>query len=368
MKRPAKNLDAAQRLYRRRRYAQVITLLESQVFLYRNNYRYYYLLGMSCLYTGDYAGAFSYLQRALDIEEDPQGLLGLGATLLRRRQTDQALRTYLDLIDHDPRNRRGQRALQWLRTMEDPDEVLQWFEDRRIHKILPRRPLTLPAALFPILVATLLIALSAFAFSRGIPRALFAAPEPRPGVELVHIAGHTPDQLLDSSDDPARFDLTPREIEALFRRVGDLFQKGRDNLVRKELNRIAASNAAPGIKARAATIRDYLHTPDFATFQDGFTYTEAVRDPELHHQVYVRWQGRVANLRIGESLITFDLLVGYHTGQVLEGIVPVSLDFAVVLENNAAVEIIALLDTKPDGSFRARVSSIRILSPREMTS
>ncbi|SIQ00262.1 hypothetical protein SAMN05920897_102166 [Alkalispirochaeta americana] len=368
MKRSTKNLDVAQRLYRRRRYAQVITLLESQVFLYRNNYRYYYLLGMSCLYTGDYAGAFSYVQRALDIEEDPEGLLGLGAILLRRRQTDQALRTYLDLIDLDPHNRRGQRALQWLRTMEDPDDVLQWFEDRRIQKILPRRPIALPAAFFPVLLATALAVLVAAAFSQGIPQQFFAAPEPRAGSELVRISGHAPDQLIDISASEARFDLTPQEVEALFRRVGDLFQKGRDNLVRKELNRIAASNAAPGIKARAATIRDYLQRPDFSTFQDGFSYTEAARDPRLHDQVYVRWQGRVANLHIGESLITFDLLVGYHTGQVLEGIVPVSLDFAVLLENNAAVEMIALLSVKPDGSFHAQASSIRILSPRETAS
>lgn len=360
----ARNLAKAARLYRHRKYTQVITFLEPQVFLYRESYRYYYLLGMSCLYTGDYAGAFSYLQRALDIDERPEAMLGLGAVLLRRRHMDQAIRNYLDILDLDNHNRRAQRALQWLRAIESPDEVLEWFENRQIRKILPPAGWYIPSwiavgtgAVVAAVVVTVIVRLTilpAFSFNREL----------RPGSELVALTH--PSEPLVETEGSYRYEFTAREVERLFSEVGEYFNAGRDNIVRRELNRIAASNAGTAIKGRAELLRDYLTVPDFSNFQDGFSYREVVAEPVLHDQVYVRWRGRIANLVVDEDRIRFDLLVGYHTGQVVEGIVPVEIDFAVVLNNNNPVEVIGLVRTAPDGVSALRGTSIRLLSQREM--
>lgn len=360
----ARNLTRAGRLYRRRKFSQVITFLEPQVFLFRESYRYYYLLGMSCLHTGDFAGAFSYLQRALDIEERPEAMLGLGAVLLRRRQMDQALRNYLDLIDLDNRNKRALRALQWLRNLDNPEEVVEWFEDRRIRKILPPPGLYVP---FPLLAGTgaiLLLFILLLGFRVGSAYLSSRRTDLRPGSELVALS-RSPDDLLETEGE-YRYELTPTEVERIFTRVGDYFNENRDNLVRRELNRIAASNANDRIKARAALLRDYLITPDFSDFRDGFSWSEVNSDPVLHDRTYVRWKGRVANLRIDPDRIRFDLLVGYHTGQVVEGIVPVELQFAVVLENNNPVEIIGSVRADDDRSLQLRGTSIRIISQREL--
>ncbi len=360
----ARNLAKANRLFRRRKYTQVITFLEPQVFLYRESYRYYYLLGMSCLHTGDFAGAFSYLQRALDIEEKPDAMLGLGVVLLRRRHIDQALRNYLDLLDLDNHNRRAQRALKWLRNLEDPDEVVEWFEDRRIRKILPSTGIYVPAWFTYSVAAIVLATVLFFSVRAGVERFTSFRRETRPGVELVTLT-ERPESLLDEDGD-YRYELTSREVERLFSEVEGYFNEHRDNMVRRELNRIAASNANPRIKARAELLRDYLQTPDFSTFQDNFTYRQVDADPRLYDGTYVRWQGRVANLDVGEESIRFDLLVGYHTGQVVEGIVPVELRFAVVLENNNPLEVIARVRGDEEGPIRLQGTSVRILSQREL--
>lgn len=360
----ARNLARAGRLYRRRKYSQVITFLEPQVFLFRESYRFYFLLGMSCLHTGDFAGAFSYLQRALDIDERPEAMLGLGAVLLRRRQIDQALRNYLDLLDLDNRNKRAGRALQWLRNLDNPDEVLEWFEDRRIRKILPPPGLYIP---FPIAAgaAGLLILFLLLAGIR-IGSAYLASrrSDPRPGSELVTLSRPLPD--LVERDGEYRYELTPAEVERLFERIGEYFNDNRDNLVRRELNRIASSNAQSQIKARAALLKDYLTKPDFSNFRNGFSWSEVTSDLVLYEQTHIRWKGRVANLRIDPDRIRFDLLVGYHTGQVVEGIVPVELGFAVLLENNNPVEIIGSVHPLGNNSFMIRGSSIRLLSRQEL--
>ena len=54
-------LDKAGRLFRKRRYGEVISLLEPVALAvddpaYKNSFDLYFLLGMSCLYTGDTGG------------------------------------------------------------------------------------------------------------------------------------------------------------------------------------------------------------------------------------------------------------------------------------------------------------------------
>lgn len=337
--------------------------------MYRDSHAYYHLLGMSCLHTGDYSGAYSYLRRALDIEEHPETMLGIGAVLLRRRNTDQALRTYLDVLDLDPSNRRAKRALQWLRELDQPEAAIDWFEDGRIRRIIPPIGPYLPRWIALPLGTAAVVALLWLGWpllSDGIDRLL--AGDPRDGSEFLETARY--DSLVSEPPEGVanRFELTEREARQLMARIGDAFNAGRDNLVRREINRLEQSNAAPALRERATLVRDYLQEPDFTSFQDNFSYAEVIDDPELHSGVYVRWRGRVANLSIGEQAISFDLLVGYHDRQVLEGIVPARLEFAVLLNNDQAVELIGQVEPGPgDGPVRLRVTSIRRLSPSEIS-
>jgi len=335
--------------------------------MYRDSYDYYYLLGMSCLYTGDYSGAYSYLRRALDIEDNVNAMLGLGAVLLRRRQTDQALRTYLDIIDLDNHNHRARRALQWLRGLDSPEEALEWFESNRVRRILPPLGLFVPRWISVPGISAAIVGLIVILAPQIEPvvSELFA-PADREGSELI-----APDDSVGSlttTPDQERFQFTPREAERLLNRVGDFFNDRRDNMVRRELNRIRLSNASDRIQERAEMIRSYLTEPDFTTLSDNFTYDEVSEDPALHAGVYVRWQGRIANLEVGEDAIVFDLLVGYQERRVLEGIVPARVQFAVLLENDQPVEVIGrVIPREGDPAFSLNVTSIRRMNPSELS-
>jgi hypothetical protein len=348
----------------------VINLLVPQVYLFRESFDYYYLLGMSCLYTGDYAGAYSYLRRALDLDRRPDAMLGFAAALLRRRQTDVALRTYLDILDIDPHNRRAQRALRMLRNIENPEEAVEWFEDRRIRRILPPIGVYVPRAVIAVGVVAVVVA-GALAVRPFVGRLVdpvmetLFAPARREGMELLT---RDAEQTPLTTSETARFMLNEREADRLFRRIGDYFNARRDNLVRRELNRIAQSNAHPRMKARAELIRDYLEVPDFTSMKDNFSFNEVIDDPRLYAGVYVRWRGRAANISVGEELIRFDLLVGYHDRRVLSGVVPVVVDFAVLLEDDQPVEVIARVEQSGEQDIRLHATSLRRLSPSEVES
>lgn len=367
-----KSLRKAVRLYRKRRYSYVINLLEPQVFLFRENETYYSILGMSCLYTGDYAGAYSYLRRAADIAPDNvDNFLAIGVVLLRRRQIDVAIQNYLDLLDKDPKNRRAKRALQWIRTIDQPEEVLDWFESGKIDHILPSRGIYVPRSI--VLAATLLIITSG-AFFFG-PRLLtiigdlFPDRYDREGTELLEIddAIARVSQEGSESSDLRLFELTEDEVNSLLREIIREFNNGRDNLVRREINRIRYSNAAYQIKEKARLLEAYLVEPDFVSMDDNFTYSEVESEPLLYDGVFVKWRGRIANQAVGDQSISFDLLVGYEDGRVLEGIVPVEVPFAVLIEEGSSVELIA--SVVPLGGnetpFALRVRDIRTLSNTE---
>jgi hypothetical protein len=184
--------------------------------------------------------------------------------------------------------------------------------------------------------------------------------EPREGAELLSITNEEARLVESATSQP--YELSERELNQLFQRIGELFNDGQDNLVRRELNRLRLSNATPALKARAELVRDYLATPDFSNFTHNVTYQEVVAEPALYQEVFVRWRGRVANLQVLEDRIQFDLLVGYESRQVLDGIVPATLDFAVLVENDQAVEVVGQLDTA-EGAPRLRVTSFRRLPP-----
>jgi hypothetical protein len=141
--------------------------------------------------------------------------------------------------------------------------------------------------------------------------------------------------------DEARYVLSEQEIEALFARAKEYLLAYRDNLAIREINRILLSNASAYVKEKARLLKTFVVMPDFSTVRDPFAFREVAEEPRLYQDAFVLWRGKIANLRIGEQAIRFDLLVGYEDEQELDGIVPVFLEFAANLEDGYAVEVLA---------------------------
>jgi tetratricopeptide (TPR) repeat protein len=235
MKRKKRNdLTEAEMLFAARKYAQVISLLSPQIFLYRKDHRYHRLLGFACLYTGDFGGAHSYFQRAYDIDaQDIPTLLGLAVVMLRRRKSTEALRLWLEVLDIDPENRRARKALDMAKLLEE-DEWLDIIEHRRYGAILPRHPRLISRLVLRWGAVLALIAAAVVAgfvlYSR-----LSDPGEYRPGQELLEFNMEDYGQ-----GDYSRFAsiiLTDRELEADLTDIERLFRQFRDNMVRYRGNR-----------------------------------------------------------------------------------------------------------------------------------
>jgi len=355
-----RGLRKAEQLFRSHRYAEVIHLLEPQVFLYREDPHFYYLLGMSCLHTGDIGGAHSYLSRGSQLDPDHvRSQLALAAVHVRRRETGEALRLWLTVLEVDPHNRKAKQGLTLIRNAENDAAILEATEGKKIQRLLPGSGFHVPRWIFAVVAAVAIAAIVAVSLPYLLDRIQTQAPA-REGNEVLNFPEN--EDIITYSGQ-FRYVMTEEEISRTFDKIGRYFNDFRDNLARREINRILNSNASSDLKRRASLLTDYIQAPTFTSFKDEFTYAQVVKEPWLYAGCYVKWRGRVSNLSIGEKEITFDFLVGYETEQVLEGVVPVRLDFAADLKAGMSLEIIGRVIA--DDSLRAlQATSIRMIAPK----
>ena len=334
-------LTRAARLFKQRQFAQVVNILEPQITSYRENIRYFYLLGMSCLFTGDYSGANVYLRRCVDIDyRHIPAQLGLAVVHLRRGENDESLRIWLEILQEDDQNRYARLGLDTVRKLsaaENGTETL--FEKRKDLSLVPSPGFYFPRWARRLTVIVLVALFVLLPAALIIKKRMDEKPEPkRPEIAAIYI--ETNDVVLDTASRADNM-LTEQEIRGSFEAIRNFLDDYQDNLARREINRLLLSNATQTIKNKVRSFIPFLATPSFANFPESFTYQDVMSDPLLYDGCFVRWKGRISNVEIAPEKITLDFLVGYADQKVLLGIVPAWMEFAASLQSDFAYEIIA---------------------------
>jgi tetratricopeptide (TPR) repeat protein len=332
----ARNLGDARRLFRKRRFPEVIRLLEPEVFRFRESADYFLMLGTACLHTGDLGGAASYLGRARQLKPGSvTALLGLAAVHFKKAETDPALKLWLEALDEDPRNPVALRGMNLLRRGMNRDEVQAFVDAGKLTQLYPRLPGRRRwPALLALGVGGAAIVVAAVV---GLPR-LGGSASTRPGVAGIFLPSGGGMRVDVASS--AVFTLSEREVEQTFKRAKEYLLAWRDNPACVQINRLLLSNASAAVKERALALKGFLRPPNFATFEDPHAYRDVAGQPRLYDGCHVSWKGKVANLVLGDSSVAFDLLVGYESERELEGTVPVVLEFAADLQDGIGLEVL----------------------------
>ncbi|MBR4789813.1 MAG: hypothetical protein IK024_02855 [Treponema sp.] len=318
-------LTVAWKLMRRRKFATAIKLLEAREEIYEGNFEYYILLGTACLYVGDIGSAVTYFGEARKIKiSDVRLLLGQAAIFLRRGDTDRALQYYMEIKDIDPANKISANAVEFIRTRGDYDTICRWVDTGRIEQFYP------PLGVNPEKVAS--IAVPAFFFVAGVVLVLVLFPhknyykgERRDLTELSLTADEKNNlQEKDLSAQAFGIILNDKQISKAYLDAMDYFQSHRDNAAQVEINRILNSNASVSVKQKARILMSYLEEPTFDTLTDNPSYTAVEAEPALYLDAWVSWGGKITNAYLNENgTYSCQLLVGYESGEVVEGIVNV---------------------------------------------
>ncbi len=331
-------LKKASFLFRRNKFGEVLQLLEPQTFRYRENEQFYYLLGVSCLYTGDFGGAYTYLRRANHLNsEDINTLFALAAVHLKRQESNEALLNLLAVLDIDSGNKKAKKALRIIRDHISSKTLEDFVHSDKISFLYPATGFALPP-IIPIVVLLIIIVPLALLLFQKFDEIALPGRQPR-SEEVAELNLEETKQIVSESGD-YRYMLTEKEINASFTKAKRYFQDYDDNAAQKEINRLLHSNASEQVKEKVRFLEGFLITPTFTTLKTSYSHKEVEKEKYLYDKCYVIWKGKISNLSVTEERIAFDFLVGYHDEKVLEGVVPVTLDFAVSLEQGYPIELL----------------------------
>jgi tetratricopeptide (TPR) repeat protein len=367
-------LNRALRLAKRKKYGDAISLLEGEILRYRESFRFYYILSLCCLYTGDYGRAYTYFKSANDIKPKDSGVvLGIAALNLRRGESGRALDLYLKVLEIEPRSRIAKKALSVLRRYAGSDEFADWIESGRIKRLfppLPKAKMTGAAVLGRVLVALALILGVVFcaAVKKGLVNIDAMRKEQREGFATSALESGDRKNIVALGGSYQSI-LTERQVLASYEKARGLFNEYDDNPARIEINRLLLSNAADGIKNKARVLLRYLdETPlGFDTLKTNLSYAQVQKEPLLCDGCYVVWRGMATNILVENESSSFDFLVGYENRTNLAGIVRVVCPFAAFVSSEQPLEVLARIRPQSDvgaASFSLTGAALHQLSPR----
>lgn len=348
-------LKVAQKLLKARKFPKVIALLEPLVIEYRDNFKFYYMLGTACLYVGDVGGAESYFKRARQLKiKNPDVIAAQGALYLKRGSVSRAVEFYLEALDYNKNHAAAKRGLRFIKNHSNPDEMSEIIMTPRIRKVYP--PLGMHPAIIPTILFICALGVAGFWFARNF-RTVLGVNGARADLAYLELTTDERVQPLDTNLETGvyRYILTKDEMLDAEENAKKYFQQGKDNAAQVEINRILNSNAKVSIKQKMNQLMEYLDTPTFDSLSDNLTYTEVAEDPYLYMDCWVIWSGRLANVKEYSNGIEATLLVGYENLTKKEGDVPVVIPDSVYLEDGKPIKLLAQVAVR-DGNLLLKVA------------
>lgn len=331
-------LDRAKRSFIRKRYHDVITMLESEIIQYRDSFQFYYVLGLSCLYTSDIGGAQSYFQRARQIKMRDTDLLAAQAALfLRKGDMQQAVDYYLEILEYDPGNRLARRSLNFIRKKGSAEVIENLVETGKIKAFYPvvkRKQSWAPISMG--LICIIVVAVASF---RVIKNDASTQDQGRADLSWYALDPGEANALTETGG-TYRYILTSRQILSSYNEARRYFQQWRDNAAQVEINRLLHSNASTAVKQKARLLMSWLSEPGFDTITDRYDFQTVSSDPLLYLDCWVVWKGMATNMTVTDTVTGFDLLVGYDTRNKLEGIVTVTFTKPVDVDVSRSLEVL----------------------------
>jgi len=338
-------IDEAEGLYAKRKWHELIALLEPLLPVYRDNVRFSVMLGTAYLHQEDIGGAYSCFRRVQNLDfKNRTALIGLAAVLVRRGESDKALQLYIEMLERNPADKTARKALNFVRRCPDPTALSgSGRQLRALYPVPPRR-------VYPYVAVLIALSLAVIVW-RIIPGTLDLINESRPARPGIAEIVLTQDERESPVSSAGGFEivLTEKDALATFESAKKLFNNYRDEAALVEVNRLLLSNASRQVKTKAETLARYAREPSFTSMPDRFTYADVNSFPRLYNNVAVVWKGLPANIKSSAAGTSFDLLVGYHDKRKLDGIVAVRAPFELRLPPDRPVEVLAKVKASPGG-------------------
>ena len=338
----AKNaIDKARKFLRKRKFSEVITLLEplSLEDDYKYSFQFYYILGVACLYQGDIGGSETWLKCARRIKmNDVNLILAQAAIFLKKGKIAQAIEYCIDAKNLEPDNKKVHQFLSLLKKYGDIDTLSEWSLNGKIKVFYPELPKKSPIKPILILfVCVCAIFVLIFFITRGVKL------DNRADLSKFSLSFQEKSNLTESSTASSvyRYILTQSEVEKYYEDAKKFYNQYNDNEAQKCINVLLNSNASVAIRQKARQLMDYIEEPVFDSKLEQYSFQEISKDLYLYQDCYVIWTGRLTNINSNEKYFDADLLVGYEDMKKIEGIAHLRLSSEISVNPEKPLKVLA---------------------------
>nr|MCR4790734.1 hypothetical protein [Treponemataceae bacterium] len=256
-------VDKAQGYLRKRQFTKVIRILEPQVIEYRDSFRFFYILGVSCLYLNDIQGAEAYFKRARQLKiNDVNLILAQAVIFLRHGKIKEALEYALDARDIEPNNRYVLNFIEMIRRYGEPEIISEWSHNGKLRKYYPPLPKRFNFPAFFISICVISCAIFVTLITVNIKK-----QNARLNIDEYAISDKS-DMIDRSMSRVYRYILTMSDAESYYKKAQKAINDYDDNQAQKYINIILNSNCSEYVQTKALTMESILVAP---TFESKFT-------------------------------------------------------------------------------------------------
>jgi len=337
-------LNRAAILAKKRDYEGALNALKDEEERYYGSFKYYYLYGIICLYSGNYAEAHENFNLARKIKiNEPNLMLCFAVLYLKRMDTVQAVHYYLEVQELDHKNKIAKKALAVIRKYSAGEALSDWMSEN-LSKLFP--PIPAPSITPKTILNIFLIFAAAAMLVFGILIGVKVLPNPFKSKNQRPTADYNlSDQDRRESvqvEGSYKYILTRDQAINYYNKALSLYTAYRDEEAKKSLNRILESNAPEGIKRHARNMFETMAVPGFDNFKraDNPSFADVKSESAIYRNVHVIWKGMATNVTVTDEGTTFDFLVGYDTRKTLEGIIPVVFSVPIAINMERPLEVL----------------------------
>ncbi|NPU99933.1 MAG: hypothetical protein HPY53_01000 [Brevinematales bacterium] len=340
--------------YRKQNYVETVNLLIPFVEEYEFHIMALKLLGISLIETGRLEDAAGYLQSAYNQNRNDSETLNALAYLEFIKGTNESGITYLlDALYLDEENDKLKRNLEKVRAAENPALFLKMGKPFTFLFIkLPDQPpfrefmekaaefVRKPVMRYLIIGAVVaLVGVALYFLSPSIVNWLEAYRMERGGASFTQVTIKDIETLVAEREN-YKILLSEAEVEQKFNMVKYYLENKERNKAVITINEILNSNAHELVKEHVLILQSFIPDPD----PDSLGYIpdcrEVVKRPLIYKDVYVKWNGTVANLQHkGHEETAFDLLINFVDEGVVDGIALVTIPGWLDIRNKDKVAV-----------------------------
>ena len=342
--------------FKKKRYSDVIILLERLISSRLRDPYPYFLLSLSYLLTNRFSEADLMLKKIkmIDPEFLPGHQLESFIILKSAASFEIVLSKYIDILEKYPNDKYLNRALNALRREKDfsrfqSNARLKDFVylpkrgKRRLVAIKEeeRKRYLTKIVVFTVIALVLITIIAAITYLSFIQKTKEYRNKDQ--IDLIYLDGSRYD-LIDKikKEKTPIFYYSNEEVLRDFNKAKHLIKKDEYNRALILLNKILNSNANFRVKERVEFLRKFILNVEDRKYSI-ISFREVSQKPYLYRGLFIKWKGRVANLKRKDHRLLLNLLVDYKKNDIFTGIIDVySEKYPNGIKNGDIVEVDAV--------------------------